>query len=106
MASISVTTRDGAKLQIKASPAIPLMEFLRDGSAGVEGICGGELSCGTCHIYIDAGGESLPPRSEGEQAMLDAIADFVEVRPTSRLSCQVFVDESTPDMQVTVGPVA
>ncbi|MDB5972536.1 MAG: ferredoxin [Hydrocarboniphaga sp.] len=106
MAVVRVTTREGAKLQIKALPAVPLMEFLRDGSAGVEGICGGELSCGTCHVYIDSGGDPLPPRSEAEQAMLEAIAEFVEVRPSSRLSCQVFVGESTTDLAVTVGPVA
>lgn len=106
MAVVHVTTRDGARLQLKAQPAIPLMEFLRDGSAGVEGICGGELSCGTCHVYIDSGGESLKPRSDDEQAMLEAIGEFVEVRSTSRLSCQVFVDETMSDLTVTVGPVA
>lgn len=106
MAVVHVTTRDGTQLRIKAQPLIPLMEFLRDGSAGVEGICGGELSCGTCHIYIDSGGESLKPRSDDEQAMLEAIGEFVEVRPTSRLSCQVFVDETMRDLAVSVGPVA
>jgi 2Fe-2S ferredoxin len=106
MAVVRVTTRDGAVLQIKAQPLIPLMEFLRDGSAGVEGICGGELSCGTCHVYIDSGGEQLKPRSDDEQAMLEAIGEFVEMRPTSRLSCQVFVDESMTDLAVTIGPVA
>jgi len=106
MAVVRVTTRDGAELQIKAQPAIPLMELLRDGSAGVEGICGGELSCGTCHVYIDHGGDALPPRSDDEQAMLEAIGEFVDVRPSSRLSCQVFIDDSMADVAVTVGPVA
>lgn len=101
-----VVTREAAELQIKAQPGVPLMELLRDGSAGVEGICGGELSCGTCHVYIDSGGDRLAPRSEGEQAMLEAIAEFVEVRPTSRLSCQIIVDESMADLAVSIGPVA
>lgn len=107
MAVVRVTTRDGAELEIQAVPAIPLMELLRDGSAGVEGICGGECSCGTCHVYIENGWAGrLPPPGENEQAMLEAIGDFVEVRPGSRLSCQVIMDESMTDLVVTVGPVA
>ena len=103
---IRVTTRSGSELSIKAAPAVPLMELLRDGSAGVEGICGGEMSCGTCHVYVDSGGEQFKPRSSDEQAMLEAIGEFVEVRETSRLSCQLIVDESMTDLAVTVGPVA
>jgi ferredoxin, 2Fe-2S len=105
MPMVSVTTRTGAQYILEAQPRQPLMELLRDSDAGIDGICGGECSCGTCHVYIDQGGELLSLRSEDEQAMLDAIGEFVEIRDTSRLSCQVTVPESSAGLKVTVGPV-
>ena len=38
--------------------------------------------------------------------MLDAIAELVEVKPNSRLSCQIEVTESLDGLEVKIGPVA
>jgi ferredoxin, 2Fe-2S len=61
---------------------------------GVEGIaadCGGACACATCHVYIDdAWSEAFPAASSGEQEML-AFVD--EIKETSRLACQVTVEE-------------
>ena len=65
-----------------------------NGVEGVDGECGGSCSCGTCHVYVDeAGFVRLPPAEESEEAVLGAVA--AEVKPTSRLGCQIKV---TPDM--------
>jgi ferredoxin, 2Fe-2S len=55
---------------------------------GIEGQCGGLLSCATCHVYVDdAWLAQLPPMSTDEKGMLEfAIAP---VKPNSRLSCQI-----------------
>lgn len=56
---------------------------------GIVGECGGALSCATCHCYVDdswtdtVGG----PASHEESELLEAAA--AEVKPTSRLSCQI-----------------
>jgi ferredoxin, 2Fe-2S len=56
---------------------------------GIVGECGGGLACATCHCYVDdawtarVGG----PSSQDETDMLESTA--AEVRPTSRLSCQI-----------------
>lgn len=56
---------------------------------GISGECGGGLSCATCHCYVDdawtakVGG----PASQREKEMLEFA--FAEVRPNSRLSCQI-----------------
>ena len=57
------------------------------GISGVEGECGGSLSCATCHLYIDEEWISrLAPPSEEEEVMLE----FAEgVKANSRLSCQI-----------------
>lgn len=54
---------------------------------GIAADCGGNLSCATCHCYVDeAWIEQLDVVSEDERLMLEGVID---PKPTSRLSCQV-----------------
>jgi 2Fe-2S ferredoxin len=107
MAEITVTSREGVRNTLNAADGRLLMEALRDADFGVDGTCGGMCSCGTCHVYIDAAwSERLPPRSEDEQMMLDAIGELVEVRSTSRLSCQIRMGKELSGLKLEVGPVA
>ncbi|WP_231711247.1 2Fe-2S iron-sulfur cluster-binding protein [Xanthobacter dioxanivorans] len=58
------------------------------GVAGIEAECGGALSCGTCHVYVDeADTGRLAVASEQESDMLDLVA--AERKATSRLCCQI-----------------
>ena len=107
MTVVHVTDRAGVKRSLDASPGRPLMETLRDCDLDVLGTCGGMCSCGTCHVYVaQAWTGRLPPRSEDEQMMLEAIGELVEVKPNSRLSCQIPVDQSIDGLEVEIGPVA
>jgi 2Fe-2S ferredoxin len=65
-----------------------------NGIPGIEAECGGSCSCGTCHVYVEAGLSQLPKADENEEAMLDEVA--AEVKPTSRLSCRLKV---TPELE-------
>ena len=106
MPEVRATDRDGAEHKLEAERGRPLMEVLREANVGVEGTCGGACACGTCHVYVGAAwAERLPPRSDDEQMMLDAIAELVEVRPASRLSCQIPVSEELNGITVEIGPV-
>ncbi len=106
MAEVRVKDRTGAQHALDASEGRPLMEALRNANLGVEGTCGGECSCGTCHVYIDpAWVQRLPPRSEDEQLMLEALAEVGEVRPGSRLSCQIRMSEELSGLTVEIGPL-
>jgi 2Fe-2S ferredoxin len=73
---------------------------LNNGVEGIVGECGGGLACATCHCYVDeawfdrVGG----PDSADETDMLESAA--AEVRPTSRLSCQIVVDEALDGLVV------
>ena len=62
---------------------------IKNGVPGIEAECGGACACATCHVYVDEAwrakaGEAAPM----EQDMLDFAYD---VRPNSRLSCQIKV---------------
>jgi 2Fe-2S ferredoxin len=73
---------------------------LYNGIEGIAGECGGAPSCATCHVYIDdawiarVGG----PDGEGEAELLEAAA--CEVKPSSRLSCQIVLSEALDGLVV------
>jgi len=58
--------------------------------------CGGSCQCGTCHVIIEEGGESLGPMSPEEEDTLDRAA---ELSNESRLACQC---EVWGDVAVTI----
>ncbi len=79
---------DGTRHEVEAENGATAMETaLRNGISGIVAECGGSLTCATCHVHVDdnwiekTGGPSAP-----EEDMLDFAYD---VRPTSRLSCQI-----------------
>ena len=105
MTDVQVIGRDGVERTIDAANGCPLMESLREANTGIEGTCGGACSCGTCHVYVAAEWAArLPAKSEDEAMMLDAIGEFVEIRPTSRLSCQIPMKDKLAGLSVEVAP--
>ena len=67
---------------------------------GIEAECGGACSCATCHVYVDeAWREKVGPPSQMEEDMLDFAFD---VRASSRLSCQIKVNEELDGLVVNV----
>ena len=49
--------------------------------------CGGACACATCHVYVD---EKWADKTGKASAMEEDMLDFAfEVKPTSRLSCQI-----------------
>lgn len=92
MPSVTYVEASGARHEID----IPVGENVMRGAVnhGIEGIvgeCGGGLACATCHCYIDEAWADVVggPSSDDERDMLESAA--AEVRPTSRLSCQIEV---------------
>jgi 2Fe-2S ferredoxin len=74
---------------------------VRAGIGGIEAVCGGVLSCATCHVHVAQDWmDRLPPPSDDELAMLE----FVEAPRTrcSRLSCQIELTGALDGLTVTV----
>ncbi len=105
MVAITVQSREGAKLVLEARQGQSLMEVLRNADLDVLGTCGGMCSCGSCHIYA---GEALMAAvaapEEDEQDMLDALGDVIEVRPNSRLACQITVSDDLQGVELEIAP--
>lgn len=80
--------------QVQAAAGISAMEAaLQNGVPGIDGDCGGNAACGTCHILVDQDwlGSLDTARSDHEDAMLELIEN---AQPNSRLACQVMLSEA------------
>lgn len=62
------------------------------GTIGIEGTCGGNASCSTCHVYLDKQTfAAIPPATQVESDLLDQA--YAPDEESSRLACQVRLDE-------------
>ena len=88
MIDVRFTLANGDTQLVVGEEGFSVMEVATlDGVPGINSECGGNLSCGTCHAYLDdAFRDRVPPPSEQELAMLDCVVD---PRSTSRLTCQI-----------------
>ena len=103
MPTINVTTRTGETRAVEATLGNSIMENLRDGGIDeILALCGGCLSCATCHVFVDDQWlAQLPPLSEDENDLLDS-SDARQAN--SRLSCQLKLTEELDGIKVTVAP--
>ena len=93
MTNINFKLRNGELKKIDAEDGLTLMEVARDNDLGIEGTCGGSISCCTCHVVIEKEWFSkVGPANPDEEEMLDLAVDL---QPTSRLGCQI---EVTPEL--------
>lgn len=101
MPKISVVAKDGTAFEIEAEPGTSVMEnAVRNSVPGIEAECGGACACATCHVYVDEDWHDhvgLPGPIEAD--MLDFAYD---VRPTSRLSCQIKMADALDGLIVHV----
>jgi ferredoxin, 2Fe-2S len=90
MAKITFIQPDGSQQVVEAAPGVTCMEAARlNRVPGIEAECGGACSCATCHVYVDA---AWAEKTGKAQAMEEDMLDFAfDVRPESRLSCQMKV---------------
>jgi 2Fe-2S ferredoxin len=77
-----------------------MMGICRDyGFTEIVAECGGSALCATCHVYIDeAQGTVFSPVNEVESQMLEFVAS--ERKPTSRLSCQLVINDQCDNLNV------
>jgi ferredoxin, 2Fe-2S len=87
---ITFIEHNGKEHTVEASPGRSVMHTAVDNMVpGIVAECGGCLSCGTCHGYIDpAWQERLKGPAEDEVGMLEFVKD---PQPNSRLVCQIEV---------------
>jgi 2Fe-2S ferredoxin len=101
MTKITYIDNEGTRYDVEAENGSTVMEnAIRNGVPGIEAECGGASACATCHVYVDEAFKELVGDPEPmEEDMLDFAFD---VRPNSRLSCQIRVRDELDGLVVTV----
>jgi len=104
MVKISVTNLAGQNSEIDAEVGLSLMENLRNNDFDdLAAICGGCCSCCTCHVFIDEDSYAKMPEMEDDEQYL--LEDAEAFQPgSSRLSCQIEVDDNMVGIKVTIAP--
>jgi ferredoxin, 2Fe-2S len=100
MPKITYVDNAGTARTVEGKNGMTVMETaIKNNIPGIDADCGGACACATCHVYVDEGfTDKVGKPSAMEQSMLD----FAEnVKPNSRLSCQIKIREDLEGLKVT-----
>ena len=88
MTKLTIVAFDGQRYDLEAADGSTVMEnAVRNSVPGIEAECGGACACATCHVYVD---DAWTAKVGEPEPMEEDMLDFAfDVRPTSRLSCQI-----------------
>ncbi|MGD9868008.1 MAG: 2Fe-2S iron-sulfur cluster-binding protein [Hyphomicrobiales bacterium] len=101
MPRITFIESNGTRHEVDAEAGMTVMEAaVKNSVPGIEAECGGACSCATCHVYVD---EAWQPSTGAPDEMEEGMLDFAfDVRPNSRLSCQIRITDEMDGLVVRV----
>ena len=101
MTKIIFLSDDGARYEVEAENGSTVMEAaIKNSVPGIDAECGGACACATCHVYVAEEWRDKAGQAEGmEEDMLDFAYD---IRPNSRLSCQIRINDGLDGLVVTI----
>jgi ferredoxin len=102
---VRFVSADGNEVrEVDAKAGDRLLEVAQADGQPLEGTCEGQMACSTCHVIIaTADFDKLPPASIEEDDLLDLAA---HVTRTSRLACQIVLEERLGTLTVHIPPEA
>ncbi|MEC5321830.1 2Fe-2S iron-sulfur cluster-binding protein [Aurantimonas sp. A3-2-R12] len=101
MTKITFLAPDGTRYDVNAPNGSTAMEnAIKNDVPGIEAECGGACACATCHVYVD---DAWTQKTGEPEAMEEDMLDFAyDVRPNSRLSCQIKIRDELDGLVLTV----
>ena len=70
---------NGREIEVKAVVGKHLLDVAHSNNVELEGACGGELACSTCHLIFEQDVyDKLPTKTEEEDDMLDLAFEVTE----------------------------
>ena len=104
---IKITDREGTVHEVQAPTDMNLniMELVRMyelAPEGTIGICGGMAMCASCQCYV-LNDIEIPEKGDDEEAML---SEAFNVKPNSRLGCQIQITEKLEGLAIELAPEA
>ncbi len=91
---------DGTKKTVQGKEGTSLLFLAHDNNIPLEGACEASLACSTCHVIVKNDFfDKLPEAIDAEEDMLDYAFGLT---PTSRLGCQLILNEDTDGIVVEI----
>jgi 2Fe-2S ferredoxin len=89
----------GATYTVEVPSGTTLMLAATDNRVpGIDGDCGGNCACATCHIYVDPDWcVRVGARTATEEEMLDCVTERAD---NSRLACQITLTDALDGLMV------
>jgi 2Fe-2S ferredoxin len=105
--TILITDRKGVKQEVQAPTDmnLNLMELIRMyelAEEGTIGVCGGMAMCASCQCYV-LNDVLKTDRNDDEEAML---SEAFNVKPNSRLGCQISITLDLEGLEIELAPEA
>lgn len=99
MPRVRFISHSGQLHEVEVPVGTTLMRAATDhGVPGIDGDCGGQCACATCHVYIGAPWSGLTgARTQTEHDMLNFSAGLQD---TSRLGCQITLTDAMDGIEV------
>ena len=99
MPKITYIEHKGKSHTLEVANGLTVMEgAVQNNIPGIDADCGGSCACATCHVYVDEKWfDKLPKKEISEEDMLDMA---FELKPLSRLSCQLTVSDELDGLVV------
>lgn len=97
---INILHSDGTTQTYHGKEGKIFLDFARDNEIDLEGACGGECSCSTCHIVLPKElYKKLPKISDDELEMLEFV---LHREKYSRLGCQVHISKDMANQTIKI----
>jgi 2Fe-2S ferredoxin len=101
MPKVTFIAHNGKRHDVDVAVSENLMRAATDNNVpGIDGDCGGQCACATCHVYVDSTwADKLPPMETRENDMLNFSS---ERKDNSRLACQIVITDALDGLTVTM----
>ena len=91
MVKINFLDKNENLKEIEASIGSNLLEVSKKNNINLEGSCGGEMSCSTCHVYILSNHLNKLKKKTKEEKEILALSK--NLKNNSRLACQIKITD-------------
>jgi ferredoxin len=97
---VRFTASDGSVVEVEARAGERLLDVAQRAGQPLEGTCGGDMACATCHVVVaHPDFARLPPASAEEEDLLDLVPGATR---TSRLACQIGMTEALDGLSIRI----
>eukprot|EP00927_Polykrikos_kofoidii_P015835 TRINITY_DN17092_c0_g2_i1.p1 TRINITY_DN17092_c0_g2~~TRINITY_DN17092_c0_g2_i1.p1 ORF type:complete len:188 (-),score=24.59 TRINITY_DN17092_c0_g2_i1:66-572(-) len=94
--NVTFVSRDGESVRVvPATSGQTILEVAQKHGIDIEGACGGECACSTCHVILEQ--EAFDKLPEADEEEIDTLELALNVVDTSRLGCQIKLQQGRDD---------